>query len=225
MSTKPIRRRSLATTAAVSLAVFMLAACSTSEPTAKSTTAASSAGIQRAIAVQKQLLANQPLKVEALPEVPKKGMKLAVVNCTLPVCARGAQAEPADALGWTSTDYDFDLTKGPSDFVRAVEEAIAAKPDALIITAVYPESLIQDQVAAAAAAGIKVVDYGGTTELPGYVACVSCHASYGGHGRGARQHGSGRCWKANLGGHCPRQDERDVDRDSGRGQEGHQREW
>ena len=182
MNMKPIRRRWLATTGAASLAVLVLAGCSTSGPDATSTTPASSEGIQRAIAVQEQLLANEPKTVAPLPEVPEKGLDLAVVNCTLPVCARGAQAEPAAALGWTSTDFDFDLTKGPSDFVRAVEEAIASKPDALIITAVYPESLIQDQVNAAAAEGIKIVDYGGTAELPGFVACVSCFAATGAMG-------------------------------------------
>ena len=174
MNPKPIRRRLLATTAAASLAAIMLAGCSTSTPSATSTTTASSDGIKRAIAVQEQLAANEPLKIEALPEVPKKGINLAMVNCTLPVCANGAEKEPVDALGWTSTHYDYDLAKGPSDFVASVERAIASKPDAIIITAVYPETLIQDQVNAAAAAGIKVVDYGGSGDLPGFVACVFC---------------------------------------------------
>ena len=191
--------------------------------TATSTTAASSAGIQRAIAVQKQLLANQPLKIEAVPKVPKKGLHLAVVNCTLPVCAKGAQDAPAAALGWTSTDYDFDLTKGPSDFVRAVEAAIAAKPDALIITAVYPESLIQDQVARCGGCGYEDRGLRRERRTSRLRRLRVVHASDEGHGRGARQHGSGRCWKANLGGHCPRQDERDVDLHSGRGQEGHRK--
>jgi ABC-type sugar transport system substrate-binding protein len=113
------------------------------------------------------------LVIAPLPKPAQKGARVAFVNCTLPSCLPGGAAAPGAELGWEVQDFDFDLGKGPTDYVNAVERALQTKPDVMIIQAVYPEPLIKDQIAAAAKAGIKVVDVGGH-KASDYVACIQC---------------------------------------------------
>ncbi len=81
-----------------------------------------------------------------------------------------------DVLGWQFEEIPFDVAKGPADVQRALTAAIAAKPDVIVITPVFPEASFQSQIESGIAQGIKFVDIGGTAQ-PGYSACIQCAAS------------------------------------------------
>lgn len=174
MNSKIIRGK-IGAMAAVILSASLLAGCSPAASTAgsKDTTGSLSGGFAEAQKVSDELLSNPSLQIDPLPKAVEKGVSVAVVNCTLPSCLPGAATEPAAALGWKVQDFPFDLAKGPADFVASVERAIAAQPQVLVLTVVYPETLIQAQIDAAAKAGIKVIDIGGQLS-PGYAACIQC---------------------------------------------------
>lgn len=172
---KKVFRGQIGAGAAVMLAASLLAGCSSAGSSTGSpdTTSDSSGGFAAAKKVSDELLSNPALQIDPLPKAAEKGVSVAVVNCTLPSCSPGAGTEPAAALGWTVQDFPFDLTKGPADYVEAVKRAIASQPQVLLVTSVYPETLIQDQIDAAAKAGVKVIDIGGELS-PGFVACIQC---------------------------------------------------
>lgn len=172
---KKLIRGQIGAATTVMLAASLLAGCSSVGSSAGSpdTTSSLSGGFAAAKKVSDDLLSNPALQIDPLPKAAEKGVSVAVVNCTLPSCLPGAGAEPAAALGWKVHDFPFDLTKGPADFVASVERAIASQPQVLVVTVIYPETLIQGQIDAAAKAGIKVVDIGGELS-PGYAACIQC---------------------------------------------------
>ena len=149
-----------------SLALALAVSAPAATPSAKT-------GIAHAKAQVKLYKAIPPLKVKRLSKRPPRGVKIALVNCTLSSCAPHTMEVPAKALGWKLTTYEYDLTKGPSDYVSAVTRAIASKPDFVATVAVFPESIIAKQVAAAKKSGVKFIDIGGKP-TPGYEACIQC---------------------------------------------------
>lgn len=179
-------RRVLAVVSATVLTAGLLAACGSSKSsssgaaaspvtsTAGTSTTAASGGIANAVKTVDEFTTARPFVIAPLPKPAQKGVYLASVNCTIPACQPAGTAAPATALGWRSKEFPYDLTKGPSDFVTAVRQAIASKPQALVINMVFPETLIAPYIAAAAKAGMKIVDIGGSNPHPNYIACVQC---------------------------------------------------
>jgi ABC-type sugar transport system substrate-binding protein len=150
------------------------AAASTGASTTASDT--SSPGIARAKAIVAKYNTNVPLEIAPLPKRPKSGLTVAQVNCTLAGCGPGELAKAAKALGWKVNTFAFDLTKGPTDFLRAMKEAIASKPDLLVSKSIFPQSLVAKQVAQARASGIPTINVIGTSA--GFDACIQCDAAY-----------------------------------------------
>ncbi len=85
--------------------------------------------------------------------------------------------QPAMAdLGWRFDEMNYDVSKGPSAVQQELAQAIAAKPDVIILTPNFPEATFQSQIDSGVSAGIKFVDVGGTL-TSGYSACIQCAAS------------------------------------------------
>lgn len=163
-------------TAAVAASALLMAGCANGPASSDQTGSASgdAGAFAASQAVYDELLSNPPLKVEPLPKPAEKGVTVAVVNCTLPACLPGGGAEPGAALGWNVKDFPYDLAKGPSDVVAAMDAAIGSKPDVLIVAQNNAASLIQNQIEAAVATGIKVINIGSLEDPPGYLACIQC---------------------------------------------------
>ena len=136
----------------------------------------SGGGIAAAQSQVTAFAANPPLTVSPLPSAPKTSTYAIQVNCTLPACAPGAMKPAMAALGWRFQEMTYDISKGPSAAQQALTQAIAAKPDVIIMGVNFPESIFQAQVDSAVKQGIKLVDIGGAV-APGYSACIQCTAS------------------------------------------------
>jgi ABC-type sugar transport system substrate-binding protein len=73
--------------------------------------------------------------------------------------------EPVEALGWTLKEFDYDLTKGAQDYVRAVDAALDSKPDYLSFSLGYGSELIAKQLQRAKDEGIPVIGHAGTDNI------------------------------------------------------------
>ena len=108
-----------------------------------------------------EALANpEDFTVEPLSGPVPAGKVVAQVNCTIPQCSPGAMEEPLEALGWTLERFDYDLTKGAQDYLRAVDAAIDSSPDFLAINVFGSPDLITRQLERAKAEGIPVIGNG-----------------------------------------------------------------
>lgn len=126
-----------------------------------------------------KLSAIQPTpQLPALSGPAPSGKTVAGVNCTLPTCVPDAGKEQAKMLGWEFKSIPIDLTKGPSDAVRALDQAIAAKPDYIYFKSLYSMEPLAPGLAKANAAGIPVVQYAGTSGAENVVGCVNCDPEY-----------------------------------------------
>ena len=125
------------------------------------------AGIEEAKAEVAKYAEATAFEVEPLPSKPPAGKVVAQVNCTLPTCGRGNMEAPVEALDWTLNLFEYDIAKGPQDFVRAFNQALESKPDYISVTMVFPEDIVSDQLERAVAEGIPVVDQGGQELAPG----------------------------------------------------------
>lgn len=171
--------RTLASVAAGVLAMTMTAACSssgaksdgastaaTSVSTGTGTGASSSpdaGGIGEAKAAVAKYTQATDFTIAPLPSAPPAGKTVAWVNCSLPTCSVGVMDAPVAALKWKLKTFEYDLTKGPQDMVRAFNQALDSKPDYIVATMVFPESIFAAQFARAKAAGIPVINNGGAT--------------------------------------------------------------
>ena len=72
----------------------------------------------------------------------------------------------------------YDISKGPSAVQQALTQAIAAKPDVILVTPGFPDAMFKSQIDSATKAGIKVIGIGGTNQ-PGYSACIACATALG----------------------------------------------
>ena len=93
----------------------------------------STGGIARAQAEVKKFAANPPLTVSPLPSEPNTSTYAIQVNCTIPSCAPGAMKAAMDVLGWQFEEMPYDVSKGPSAVQQALTQAIAAKPDVIML--------------------------------------------------------------------------------------------
>ncbi|WP_170860953.1 sugar ABC transporter substrate-binding protein [Trujillonella endophytica] len=120
-----------------------------------------------------ETLANpEDFTVEPLSGPVPPGKVVAQVNCTIPQCTPGAMQEPVEALGWTLESFDYDITKGTPDYLRAVDAALASKPDYLAINVTGSPDLISRQLEQAQAEGIPVIASGAET-APGIALMVN----------------------------------------------------
>ena len=179
-----ISRKRAAGVAASAAAVATLdAGCSSSSSAGSSTAgsssgsgSSSSGGIAAAEAQVKEFTANPALTVSPLPSEPKTSTYAIQVSCVIPACDPGAMKPAMAALGWRFDEMNYDISQGPSAVQQVLAQAIAAKPDVIILTPNFPEAIFQSQVDRGTKEGIKFVDVGGTL-APGYSACIQCTAS------------------------------------------------
>lgn len=160
---------------ALAASVCMITGCTSGDtPTADSTS--SSAGTAEGPDIS-EYLAWPPLEIEPLSQTPEPGLKVTVVNCTVTSCWPGELARAGELLGWDVTEVSYDLAKGPSDYVAAVDRALQTEPDALAILPVYPLDMIQEQLDQAQSNGVTLVDLGSGIDEPpaGFISCVSCN--------------------------------------------------
>lgn len=143
-----------------------LVACGAGTESASNTSGTPSADsrtIEEAKATVAKLSGTQEFVIEPLPTMPSKGKVIAQVNCTIPQCGAGELDEPAAALGWTVDKFEFDMTKGAQDYLRAVDAAIASKPDYLWLVMNFGKEVVARQLATAKSQGIPVIGVGGGT--------------------------------------------------------------
>lgn len=138
----------------------------------------SGGGIARAKAEVTKFAANPALTVSPLPSPPKSSTYAIQVTCIIPACAPGAMDPGMAALGWRFEKMPYDISKGPSAVQQALTQAIAAKPDVILVTPGFPDAMFKSQIDSATKAGIKVIGIGGTNQ-PGYSACIACATALG----------------------------------------------
>jgi ABC-type sugar transport system substrate-binding protein len=143
-------------------------------PAAAETTAAgaSASGIASAKKLVEQYSGDQPFQIAPLPEKPPAGKVVAEVNCNVPNCNPGGLKAPVQALGWKYEDFTFDIAKGPQDFVRQFDRAIAAKPDYISATMTFGDQLAKPALAKAKAAGIPVIGVVGSDLNSGFAGII-----------------------------------------------------
>lgn len=163
-----LHRRLSHKVAAVTVCVALgLSACGDSGSDASGTSSgADGAGIATARAAIADL-SKKPFTVEPLSKKPPADKTVAFVNCTVSGCNPGKLEPVTRLLGWTSKEYSYDFAKGPQDFVAALDSALASKPDYLVVTQGFPETVVAKQIAQAKAAGIPYIDSGGASPIDG----------------------------------------------------------
>jgi ABC-type sugar transport system substrate-binding protein len=182
--------RALVACCAVGLVAALAACGSSSSAGGTGTTAAaadpsttSSNGGTAVFAAAKREIARlsviQP--AQPLPALSSKvpaGKTVAVINCTLPTCTPDADTAPFKALGWHLKLFPFDLTKGPSDAIRALNAAIATHPDYILLKDLFPTTPFAAALAEAAKQHIPVVQVAGNSGTPNTIGCVNCQPEY-----------------------------------------------
>jgi ABC-type sugar transport system substrate-binding protein len=68
--------------------------------------------------------------------------------------------DAAKLLGWTVHRFDYDLTKGVQDYLRAFNAALASHPDYLVVNFFGSTDLVSKQLAQAKSEGIPVIGSG-----------------------------------------------------------------
>lgn len=167
----PFGRKIAAGATGMALAMA-LTACGSSDSGSSEGPAAggdSSVAIKEAKATVAELTNPPAFTVDPVGGVVPEGKVVAQVNCTIPQCSTGAMQEAVEALGWTYDGFDFDLTKGAQDYVRAVDAALDSKPDYLSVALNYGSAIIQKQLQRAEDEGIPVTGFAGT-EMTGLAA-------------------------------------------------------
>jgi ABC-type sugar transport system substrate-binding protein len=169
------------------VAVVALAACSSSGSSASNSNSSSSPGSKTSAPVEPTSAAAEsvaafaksqaPLDIPILSKKPAAGIKVDGVVCTIPTCQAAAVPAPFQSLGWEYTAFPYDLTKGPPALVIAFQNALQDKPKYILIVAPFPAVTFQPEIAAAQAAGIKVVEVA-VPSAPGtdVLACAGCTA-------------------------------------------------
>jgi hypothetical protein len=150
-------------------AALALGACGDDEssgdaakPAATAEAPADASGIAAAKAFVAKYAEGAGLEVAPLAKKPKPGVTIGQVNCGIPDCQPGALAKAASEFGWKVQEHEFDLTKGPQDFVAQLKAAIASKPDYIVSTATFGDKLALPLYGQAEKQGIKVIHVAGT---------------------------------------------------------------
>jgi ribose transport system substrate-binding protein len=121
---------------------------------------AGSSAVAKAQANVKKFSATQPpIEVPALSKKPPAGVRFAIMSCTIPVCQQeveGAQ-EGAEDLGWKVSVKTSELT--PEGYLKAWEQILKEKPEAIAYVGVLPNEAIKKQLAQVKAEGIPTVIY------------------------------------------------------------------
>jgi len=154
----------------------------TEDGTTATTEQASQAGAAAFEAARKQVKElseiQPPEELPALAETPPKNKTVAEVNCTLPTCVPEAGVAPYKELGWKRLAIPFDVTKGPTEAVRALNEAIQAGPDYIELKSAFATNIYAQGLAEATKLGIPVVQVAGESGTPDTLGCVNCDPEY-----------------------------------------------
>jgi len=144
-------------------ALLTLAACGSSgtkgdSASAPGTGSADNAAVAAArSSVEKYSAEQPPIALDPLPSAPKPGLTVAITTCPLPVCktVTDAAADAAKKIGWHVKEYESELT--PESYISTMTRVVNDKPDLIAYTPVVPNQAVQDQLTAAADAGIPIV--------------------------------------------------------------------
>lgn len=180
MNTHGRRKRAGALAVTAVVVALVSAACDSNSDKGGSPSgngASGGAGIAAARAQVAKFVANPPLVVSQLPSRPKTSTYAIQLNCTIPACAPGAMTPAMDALGWKFEEMPYDITKGPAALTQSLTQAIAKKPDVIIMSGNFPMATYQSQVDTAVKQGIKFLVIGAPGVPPGYGACIQCASS------------------------------------------------
>lgn len=122
-------------------------------------------------------------ELPALSGTPRKGVKIVVVQCNVPVCAQTFAPMKAgiDKLGWDLTILSYDISGGPIALNTVLQQGIAAKPDYMTWNSAFPYSTQAKTIETAKAAGIGLIPINGTME-PTFLNCLSCSNEFVGAG-------------------------------------------
>lgn len=167
---REIRLRRWGVSAAALVAIGALAGCGSSSSDSSTTSGASTGGAAAATAAdsavapavaQRVADAEKPLTTWPGPKTPVKvtpGKQVVVVTCGSQGigCVRAAAGatEAGEKLGWKVRTVDG--KSDPSVWNSAIQDAVAAKADGIVLDAV-PPALVQGALAKAKAAGIPLV--------------------------------------------------------------------
>ncbi|MDO8210132.1 substrate-binding domain-containing protein [Conexibacter sp. CPCC 206217] len=127
-----------------------------------STAASSSAPIAEAqrIAAEAEAIPGVPFEVPALKEAAPRGLNVAYVTCTLPACGANDADAPARRLGWNLDVIPYDIAKGPTDEVRAFQQAMTKGADYIVYGAAFEPNALAGSIAQAQKRGIRIVSLG-----------------------------------------------------------------
>jgi len=143
---------------------------------------AATSGVEAAKKAVAQYTATQPpLSIPKLPEAPKKGVKLGIVACTIPVCHEKGYGEAAKAIGWDLDFVPFDLA--PEPYVAAWGQLLQKSPEVIGFAGVFPQALVKRQLETASQKKIPTVSIS-TGDAKGPIndavkACFLCGPSFG----------------------------------------------
>lgn len=144
---------------------LLSAACGSDSSSSDDTADGSSSSVAAEVETSKDTVAElsdpPPFEVESIAGGVPTGKVVASVNCNVPACSPGQMEEPVVALGWTYNEFSYDITKGAQDYVRAVNAALASKPDFLAIDLSPGQEVVARQLEQAKSEGIPVIGIGG----------------------------------------------------------------
>jgi ribose transport system substrate-binding protein len=178
--------RAVLAAAVITVLAIALAACgsSSSSSSSSSSTSSGSSGTSAADIVKTAERELKPyygkVPLVPLPAAPKPGK---TGNIYIVLCGKAAEgctrigngaAAALKAIGWKVTVLDGKLAPEPTN--AAVLQAVSAKPDGIILSAVSTE-LIGEGLAAAKKAKIPVVDVGGNDKQGTCSSCVDAELS------------------------------------------------
>lgn len=151
-------------------ALLALSACSSGS--AAGTTKASGSELAAVKAGIAQLVKYEnpkpQVKVTTLSKKPPTGKTVDIINCAIPVCQlyTAAAQKAASALGWPTKVITTQFTA--ESYTATWNSVVQDKPDVVLAAAVFPDSIIQKQLAALQKAGTIILPYaGGTPAGPG----------------------------------------------------------
>lgn len=157
------KSRMVLAVAATAMLLAVSACSSTASPQAKTASDADYASIIQSDIEKLAGFENATpdLVVEPLSAKPPTGKSVDIINCAVPVCGLYTKAaeEAAAALGWTTKVLTTQFT--PESYTATWTSVVQDKPDVLVVAAVLPSTLVQDQVAALHAAGTIILPYAG----------------------------------------------------------------
>jgi ABC-type sugar transport system substrate-binding protein len=156
--------------AAPIVALLALSACSSGAAAGLTKATGSQSAVVKASIAQLAKYENPRPQVTVTPlsKKPPTGKTLDIVNCAIPVCQlyTAAAKKAASALGWPTKVITTQFTA--ESYTATWNSVVQDKPDVVLAAAVFPDSVIRNQLAELQKAGTIILPYaGGTPAGPG----------------------------------------------------------